>query len=174
MRRSGVRASPAPPFSLRISLVFDGPAYLPRNSRGLTAITARYHGWETTNWSELPRSRPRVSPSLSFLKTGSGGHTVRLGCDGDRLSESLAIASSTFHHRGDDNRGIRGSVNRIDAKEVRRRQSGTIYALERRTHRSGSQPLVTMMETADLWKGDYFACFGGLDRPWHGRVLVQR
>ena len=111
---------------------------------------------------------------VSFLKTGSGGHTVRLGRDGDRLSDSLAIASSTFHHRGDDNRGIRGSVNRIDAKEARRRQSGTRSALERRTHRSGSQPLVTMMETADLWKGDYFACFGGLDRPWHGRVLVQR
>jgi hypothetical protein len=31
-----------------------------------------------------------------------------------------------------------------------------------------------MMETADLWKGDYGAFFGGLDRPWHGKVLVQR
>ena len=34
MRRSGVRASPAPPFSLRISLVFDGPALLGITSQG--------------------------------------------------------------------------------------------------------------------------------------------
>ena len=128
----------------------------------------------STGEAAFVQVRLKPDQALSFLKTGSGGHTVRLGRDGDRLSESLAIASSTFHHRGDDNRGIRGSVNRIDAKEARRRQSGTRSALERRTHRSGSQPLVTMMETADLWKGDYFACFGGLDRPWHGRVLVQR
>ena len=31
-----------------------------------------------------------------------------------------------------------------------------------------------MMETANLWKGDDLACFGGLDRPWHGTVLIQR
>jgi hypothetical protein len=31
-----------------------------------------------------------------------------------------------------------------------------------------------MMETANLWKGDYLAYFGGLDRPWHGTVLIQR
>jgi hypothetical protein len=30
------------------------------------------------------------------------------------------------------------------------------------------------METANLWKGDDLACFGGLDRPWHGTVLIQR
>ena len=33
-----------------------------------------------------------LSEWVSFLKTGSGGHTVRLGRDGDRLSESLAIS----------------------------------------------------------------------------------
>ena len=30
-----------------------------------------------------------------------------------------------------------------------------------------------MMETADLWKGDYLSRLGGLDRPWHGTVLAQ-
>ncbi len=31
-----------------------------------------------------------------------------------------------------------------------------------------------MMQTANLWKSDYLAYFGGLDRPWHGTVLTQR
>ncbi len=31
-----------------------------------------------------------------------------------------------------------------------------------------------MMETANLRKGNNFACFGGLDWPWHGTVLTQR
>jgi hypothetical protein len=111
---------------------------------------------------------------LSFRKTGSGSHTVRLGRDGDRLSERLAIASSTFHHRGDDNRGIGGSVNRIDAKEARRRQSDTQSAVTRRYRQLGSQPFVTMVKTANLWKGDHVTCFDELARPWHRTVLTQR
>ena len=77
-------------------------------------------------------------------------------------------ASFTFHHRGDDSRGIRGGMNPIDAKEARRLQLDTQFAVKRRYQKSGSQPLVTMMETANLWKGDYLA----LTDPPFGRLLA--
>ncbi len=47
-------------------------------------------------------------------------------------------------------------------------------AVKHTSVQSGSQPLVTMMETANLWKSDYLTGFDGLDRPWHGAVLAQR
>ncbi len=37
----------------------------------------------------------------------------------------------------------------------------------------GSQSLVTMMESTNLWKGDDLACFGALDRPVDRAVLTQ-
>ncbi len=66
----------------------------------------------------------------------------------------------------------------IGVGSVQRTTAGPCRDIEhpgnRRIDRSGGQPPVAMMKTSNLWKGNNFACFGGLDWPWHWTVLAQR
>ncbi len=63
-----------------------------------------------------------------------------------------------------------GSAQRKTANPSR----GVVHPGEQRVECSGGQPLVTVMQTANLWEGNNLSRFSRLDRPAGGRVLFQR
>ena len=63
-----------------------------------------------------------------------------------------------------------GSAQRKTAKPCR----SVVHLGKQRAEVSGGQPLVTMMQTANLWKGNDLSRFSRLDRPGRGSVLFQR